>query len=58
MRLCVGLAEAMVTDVCVALRGGNVCVAEKFLHGSQVCTAIQQMRRKTVPQRVRVSWAR
>jgi hypothetical protein len=40
-------------DVRVALRGGQLHVAEQFLNGPQVGACLQQMRGKRVSQRVR-----
>ena len=54
MCLGVGLAEAVVADVCVSLSGCHIGVTQQLLHGSKIGAAIQQMCCEGMPQRVRV----
>src|SRR3954451_7847849 len=57
MRFRVDGSKALFADVCVALGGGHVAVAEQILYHAKVCATIQQVRREAVPQRVRMGWA-
>jgi hypothetical protein len=55
VRVCllVGFLHAASADVGVDLRCGQTFVAEQFLDTSQIGAAVEKVRRKTVPQRVR-----
>ena len=53
MRAAVGILELRQVHVRVALRGGQLHVAEQLLDGPQVGAVLQQVRRERVPQRVR-----
>ena len=53
MRLAVDIQQLRGVDVRIALRRRQLHVAEQLLDGAQVGTALEQMRRKGVPQRVR-----
>jgi len=54
VRVVVDLPQSFGVDVAVHLGGREGCVAEQLLDRSQVGTAFEQMRRKRVPQPVRV----
>ena len=41
-------------NMCIDLRGSNICVPQEFLYDSQISTASQQVGCETVPQRVRM----
>src|SRR5688572_31816211 len=49
----VSRAQMHVSDVRVNLRGGNVAVAQERLHRTRISSVLQQVSRKTMPQRVR-----
>lgn len=48
------LADVLPIDMRVNLGCGDVSVTENLLHDAQVCASAQHVRRKRVPQRVRV----
>src|SRR5215210_2747756 len=52
MILLVYLSQVLPVDVCINLRRRDVRVAEHLLDSAEVCTALEQMRREGVPQRV------
>jgi hypothetical protein len=52
MRLFVDLFEAVKAHLGVNLGGADVFVSEQFLHGAQVCPAIEQMHGERVAQGV------
>src|SRR5690349_18146437 len=54
VRLSVGLAYAVLGDVCVNLGRGHVGVAEQCLYAAQIGTARQQMRRERMAKLMRV----
>ena len=49
MGLAIGSRESLSTDVGVTLRCGHIGVTQQLLHGSQVGTTVEEMRRETVP---------
>ena len=53
MRTFIDFAESLRTDVRINLSGDQAFVPQKFLDTSDIGTTIEQVRRKTVPQRVR-----
>lgn len=53
MRSRVTLLQPLRRHVCVQLGGAETRVAEQFLHGAKVCPAVEQMRCRGVPERVR-----
>ena len=53
MRLSVNLYQVRGVDVGVALCGAELRVAEQFLDAAHIRAALQQVRGKRVPQRVR-----
>jgi hypothetical protein len=53
MRLFVDLFEAVEADLGVDLGRADVFVSEQFLHGAEVCPAIEQMHGERVAQGVR-----
>ena len=48
VELIVNGAHALLEHVCVDLRGREIGVAQHHLDGSEVCTALEEMRRKRV----------
>ena len=53
MGLAIDIDQLGGADVRVALRGGELRVAQQFLDGSQVRPTLEQMRGKRMTQRVR-----
>ncbi len=51
----VDLFEIFPVDVCVDLCCRNVGVTKHFLDGAEVCPPFEKVRRKRVPERVRVN---
>ena len=49
----VGRAEVLVGNVSVDLRSRNIAVTEQGLHRTRIRAVLQQVSRKTVPQRMR-----
>jgi hypothetical protein len=56
MRFRVDGSKALFADVCVALRGGHVAMAQQILYHAEVRPTIQQVRCEAVPQRVGMRW--
>ena len=52
MRFVVLRPQVFETDVGIFLRGGQACMAEQLLNSPEIGSPLQQMRRKTVTQRV------
>ncbi len=52
MRTFIDFAESLRTDVRINLSGNQAFVPQKFLDASDIGTTIEQVRRKTVPQRM------
>ncbi len=50
MCLAVYFQQMSRVDVRVSLRGREAGMAQKFLNGTKICTALQQVRREAVPQ--------
>src|SRR5947207_14733322 len=53
MKAAVNGPQALAVDVGVMLRGADAGMAQEFLHRAQVGAAGEQVRRETMPQRVR-----
>lgn len=53
MSVFVGLSQTTRADVSIDLSRRQTLVTKEFLNGPEVGTAVEQMRRKTVTQRVR-----
>ena len=47
--------QPLLIDVRVNLRRGNICVPEHFLDDAQVSAVSEQMRRETVPEKMRIN---
>ena len=58
MELIVDAAHALLEDVRVDLRRGQIGVTEHHLNGAQIGAALEQMRRERVPQHVRAQGLR
>jgi len=54
VRRVVHLGEVLEIEPRVDLRGGDAGVAQQFLHAAQVLAGFQQVRRKGMPEQVRV----
>jgi hypothetical protein len=54
--LTVGIAQGAAFDRRIDLRRGDVRMPEHLLDGTQVSAARQEVRRKGVPQQVRLDW--
>src|ERR687888_648503 len=52
MRLVIQLPTSPIGYVCVELGGGEIRVAEHFLHRTEVGAALEQVRRERVPEQV------
>ena len=55
MKLSMDSFQALLIDMGINLRRGDIGVTEHFLDDAQVGAVAQQMRRKTVPQQMRVN---
>src|ERR1700722_3190941 len=53
MKRAMHLAQVALREMSVNLRGRDVAVPEHLLHGAEIGTALEQMRRKTMAQRMR-----
>jgi hypothetical protein len=55
MKLSMDGFQPLLIDVRVNLRRGNICVPEHFLDDAQVSAVSEQMRRETVPEKMRIN---
>ena len=55
MKLSMDGYQPLLIDVRVNLRRGNICVSENFLDNAQVGAISEQMRRETVPEKMRIN---
>jgi len=55
MKLSMDGFQPLLIDVRVNLRRGNICMSEHFLDNAQVGAISEQMRRETVPEKMRVN---
>ena len=47
--------QPLLIDVRVNLRRGNICVPQHFLDDAQVSAVSEQVRRETVPEKMRIN---
>ena len=47
--------QPLLIDVRVNLRRGNICVPEHFLNDAEISAISEQMRRETVPEKMRIN---
>ena len=53
MKLSMHFAEFIVSDMCIYLRGGDICVSEKRLYRAQISTILKKVGCKTVSKDMR-----
>ena len=55
MKLSMDGFQPLLIDVRVNLRRGNICVPQHFLDDAQVSAVAEQVRRETVPEKMRIN---